>query len=181
MLACATANADVTSVDVQRVGATMLHVRASATLHADTRMVWATLVGYEQLPQFIPDMASSRTLHRDGDDAVVQQQGRAGFGPFKRDFSLTLVVRETPLTSITARCVAGDFSRFESSYRLHRAHDDTTRLEYTALIEPREGIPPLVGMPALEHTIRRQFDALVAEIERRGAALVAAPAAVTLP
>jgi Polyketide cyclase / dehydrase and lipid transport len=143
LLLTAAAHADIAAVQVQRVDAA-LRVQASALLHADAQTVWNTLVGYERLPEFIPDMASSRTLRRDGDQAVVQQRGRAGLGPFKRDFS-----------------------RFESSYQLQTTSDGSVRLEYAALIEPKAGIPPLVGVPVMEHAIRRQFDALVAEIERR--------------
>lgn len=144
-----------------------LRVSASATLPTDARTVWNTLIGYERLPEFIPDMAASRTLQRDGDDALVEQRGRAGFGPIKRDFSLTLAVHEEPLQAVTARAVAGDFSRFESSYRLSADGDGNTRIEYAALIEPKSGIPPLMGVPVMEWAIRRQFDALLVEIERR--------------
>lgn len=168
VLASAVARAAPAAVTVQRIDSA-LHVHASATLQADARTVWNTLVGYEQLADFIPDMASSRTLRRDGDTAVVQQRGRAGLGPFKQDFSLTLAVQETPLRSVTAQAMAGDFSRFESSYQLHSGDDGSTRLDYSALIEPRSGIPPLVGVPVMTWAIRRQFNALVAEIERRGA------------
>ena len=162
------------SLTVERVEA-VVHVQASATLQADTRTVWDTLVGYEQLPGFIPDMAASRTLQRDGDDAVVQQSGRAGIGPFKQGFSLTLAVHEVPLQTITAHALAGDFSRFESSYRLCPGATGGTRIEYSALIEPKAGIAPLLGVPAMRQTIGRQFDALLAEIERRAAAAPSRP------
>jgi ribosome-associated toxin RatA of RatAB toxin-antitoxin module len=132
--------------------------------------VWNTLVGYERLPEFIPDMAMSRTLRRDGDCAVVEQHGRTGLGPFKRDFSLTLAVQEVPLHSVTAHAVAGDFRRFESSYWLRNMNDGSVRIDYAALIEPKAGIPSLVGVPVMQHAIRRQFDALVTEIGRRAAA-----------
>jgi hypothetical protein len=89
VLVTAAAQAAPAAVTVQRIDSA-LHVQASATLQADARTVWNTLVGYEQLADFIPDMASSRTLRRNGDSAVVQQRGRAGLGPFKQDFSLTL-------------------------------------------------------------------------------------------
>lgn len=176
LLVAGAAHAEIAAMAVQRVGAA-LRVQASARLHADAQTVWNTLVDYDRLPEFIPDIASSRTLRRDGDSAVVQQRGRAGPGPFKRDFSLTLAVQETPLQSVTARAVAGDFSRFESSYRLHSGANGSTHLDYTAVIEPKAGIPPLLGVPLMEWAIRRQFDAMLAEIERRGAMPLAASAA----
>lgn len=165
LMLAASAHAAEGKVDVERVD-TVVQVQASAVLEADTETVWNTLVGYEQLPEFIPDMRSSRTLHRAGRQAVVEQNGRAGLGPFKMDFTLTLAVREEPMQAVFARAVSGDFSRFESSYRLHPQEDGRTRLEYTSLIEPKNGIPPLVGVPVMRYAIKRQFNALLTEIER---------------
>ena len=113
-------------------------------------------------------MSASHTLERDGSDATVQQSGRAGLGPFKRDFSVTWAVHEVPQQSVTAHAVAGDFTRFESSYRLHADGAGHTRIEYSAVIEPKDGIPPLIGVPVMRSAIRKQFEAMLAEIDRRG-------------
>lgn len=163
-------------VEVQRVDSAV-QVQASAVLEADTETVWNTLIGYEQLPDFIPDMTSSKTLQRAGRQAVVEQNGRAGLGPFKMDFSLTLAVREEPMQAVFANAVSGDFSRFESSYRLHPQEDGRTRLEYSSLIEPKNGIPPLVGVPVMRYAIQRQFNALLVEIERLAAVRTGRPTA----
>ena len=165
----AQAPATVVAFDAVRDGASVT-VRASATVRASRETVWRTLVDYGRLPDFIPDMQSSALLSRDGDDAVVRQSGRAGFGPFTRGFSLTLAVHEAPLRHVSARAVDGDFERFESSYALAAAGDDAgaTRLDYVAHITPRGGIPPLVGLPIMRAAMQRQFEALLAELDRRG-------------
>ncbi len=152
-----------------------VRVLASSTVQADLQTTWNTLVGYERLPEFVPDMRSSRVLQRDGDRVLVQQSGRAGFGPLQRAFSLTLEVQEQPLQTVTAHAVGGDFARFESGYRLRAGADGQTHLEYSALIEPKDGIPPLVGVALMRRAIQRQFDALLAEIERQAAAQPARP------
>lgn len=172
----ASAHAADGKVEVQRAD-TAVQVQASAVLEADTETVWNTLIGYEQLPDFIPDMLSSKTLERAGRQAIVQQNGRVGLGPFKRDFSLTLAVREEPMQAVFAKAVRGDFSRFESSYRLHPQEDGRTRLEYASLIEPRDGIPPLVGVPVMRYAIQRQFNALLTEIERLASLRTGIPSA----
>ena len=137
LLQAATAQgAAAATIDVQQHERAVL-VTASATLKADLRTTWDTLVGYERLPEFVPDMRSSRAVQREGDQVLVQQSGRAGLGPIKKDFSLTLRVHETPMRSVTANGVGGDFARFESGYRLHTAEGGLTRLDYSALIEPR--------------------------------------------
>lgn len=153
-------------VEIQRQG-DAVEVQASALLEADATTVWNTLIGYEQLPDFIPDMTVSKTLKREGNNALVQQNGRAGLGPFKRSFTLTLDVREEPMSAVHASARGGDFSVFESSYRLVHEGPGLIRLNYVSRIEPRDGIPPLVGVPVMRLAIQRQFDALVTEIGRR--------------
>ena len=83
-------------------------------------------------------------------------------------FSLTLAVREVPMREVDAQAIDGDFRRFKSSYLLSSADGDgTTRIDYLASMEPKGGIPPLVGMPVMRMAMRRQFEALLAEVERR--------------
>ena len=153
-------------VEIERVGDTV-QVQASALLEAEASTVWKTLVEYERLPDFIPDMSLSKTLQREGNKAVVQQNGRAGLGPFKMDFTLTLAVREEPMNAVFASALSGDFSVFESSYHLVHEGPGLIRLNYLSRLQPRSGIPPLVGVPVMRLSIQRQFDALVAEIGRR--------------
>jgi hypothetical protein len=168
-------------VEVQRLEGAV-RVSAQTTLNADLQTTWETLVGYERLPEFVPDMRTSRVLHREGDRVLVEQRGRAGFGPVQREFSLTLEVHEVPLQAVTARAIAGDFLRFDSGYRLRAGALGQTHLEYDALIAPQDGIPPLLGVPLMRRAIQRQFDALLAEIERRSAARpVLSPAALWRP
>jgi ribosome-associated toxin RatA of RatAB toxin-antitoxin module len=162
----ARAEAAPATLSVSRSGDEVI-VLATAEVTADDATTWDVLIGYERLPDFIPDMSTSHTLERDGSDALVQQSGRAGFGPFKQDFSVTWAVHEVPQQSVTAHAVAGDFTRFESSYRLHANGAGHTWIAYAAVIEPKDGIPPLVGLPVMRIAIRAQFEALLAEIDRR--------------
>jgi len=142
-------------------------VIATAEVEADDATAWDVLTGYDRLAEFIPDMSASRTLEREGSNALVLQTGRAGFGPFKRDFSLTLAVQEVQQQAVTARAVGGDFTRFESSYRLRSVGAGHTRIEYSAIIEPKAGVPTLIGLPVMRSAISEQFGALLAEVERR--------------
>jgi len=162
----AAADATPATLSVSQNGREVL-VFATAQVAADSSTTWDVLTGYDRLPEFIPDMSTSRTLKREGSNALVLQSGRAGLGPFKQDFSLTLAVHEVWQQSVTARAVAGDFRRFESSYRLSTDATGHTRIEYSAIIEPMAGLPPLVGLPVMRGVIRAQFEALLEEVERR--------------
>jgi len=141
-------------------------VNATAEVAADEATTWDVLTGYDRLPDFIPDMSASRTLERDESNALVMQSGHASLGPFKQDFSVTLAVHEVRGQSVTARAVAGDFRRFESSYLLRSNGAGRTQIEYSAVIEPKDGILPLIGLPLMRGAIRVQFEALLVEINR---------------
>jgi hypothetical protein len=114
-------------------------------------------------------MTDSRTLRRDGDHAVVEQHGRAGFGFLTQSFSLTLAVTEEPMRAIEANALAGDFERFAARYELVPVDAQHTRIVYHATLKPRLGISPLIGVPLMRSTIGTQFDALIAEVQARGA------------
>jgi hypothetical protein len=44
-----------------------------------------------------------------------------------------------------------------------------TRIQYRATLEPNAAVPPLVGLAVMRSLIRRQFEAMLGEIERRAA------------
>jgi ribosome-associated toxin RatA of RatAB toxin-antitoxin module len=160
-----------TAFDVEREGAS-INVRASAIVHADRATVWRTLVDYGHLPDFIPDMQTSELLERQGNDLLVRQVGRAGLGPFSQTFSVTLAVRESPMREIDAQAIGGDFERFRSSYVISAVDGaGGTRIDFVASIESKAVVPPLIGLPVMRMVMRRQFDALLAEAERRAASM----------
>lgn len=153
--------------EVQREGDELV-IEASATPQAPLATTWQVLVGYDQLPRFIPGMTSSRTTEREGPAATVQQSGVARWGVFRQAFSVTMRVQEEPLRSVSARAVAGDFSKMASRYELAPGDTaDSTRLVYRARLQPRDGIPPLVGTHVMGDIAKTQFMALLAEIERQ--------------
>jgi ribosome-associated toxin RatA of RatAB toxin-antitoxin module len=164
-LGATAADAALPALSVRQNGTEIL-VFAIAQVAADNATAWDVLTGYDRLPQFIPNMSASRAVGRDGSDVLVLQSGYASLGPFKRAFSLTLAVHEVWHQLVTAHAVAGDFRRFESSYRLTSDGTGHTEIEYSAVIEPVAGIPPLVGLPVMRSAIRDQFEAMLAEIDR---------------
>jgi hypothetical protein len=100
-LLVAPAAAAPATLSVSRSGDEIVVV-ATAEVAADEATAWDVLTGYDRLPDFIPDMSASRTLEREGSNALVSQSGRAGLGPFKQAFSLTLAVHGRQQT-VTAR------------------------------------------------------------------------------
>jgi ribosome-associated toxin RatA of RatAB toxin-antitoxin module len=166
--AVAPSHAAAGDVKVERHGSE-IRVEAHAEVGAAVAQTWSTLVDYDRLAEFIPDMAFSHILSRNGSTAVVEQQGRASFGPFHQSFRLVLAVEERPGESIDATALDGDFRRFNARYDLQAIDSLRTRIQYRATLEPNAAVPPLVGLAVMRSLIRRQFEAMLGEIERRAA------------
>lgn len=167
--ACAHAErAPAVSFEVTRQGDEVV-IQASATPKAPLAATWNVLVGYEQLPRFIPGMQTSQATQRHGTNATVTQTGIARWGVFQQKFSVTLQVQEDPLRAVSAEAVAGDFSTMRSRYDVAEGDEPgTTRLVYRARLQPKDGIPPLIGLHVMGEIAKKQFAALVAEVERQG-------------
>lgn len=153
-------------VTVERHGSDIL-VEAYAEFDAAIGLAWSTLVDYDRLTDFIPDISVSRTLARSGTSALVEQKGRATFGPFGQQFAFLLEVDEQPERAIHAVAVQGDFRRFDARYEILSLASRRTRVEYRAALQPHAPVPPLVGLAVMRAMIRRQFEAMIGEIVRR--------------
>jgi carbon monoxide dehydrogenase subunit G len=162
----ALASPAATTLQVERRGNEFV-VQAQAEIGADLATAWRTLSDYDHLNEFIPGMSASHTLTRNGDEAVVEQQGSAGFGPFRREFTVRLAVREVSHESISAHGIGGDFKRFDSRYELQPLDPMRTRIVYRAILIPEIPVTPLVGLPVMRSMIQEQFDGLVNEVRRR--------------
>ena len=151
---------------VERQG-NQLRVHAQADIEADRATIWSTLSDYDHLAQFIPNMSSSRTISRDGPNALVEQKGSAGVGPFRRSFTALFEVMERLNESISISARAGDFSRFDARYEILPLATGCSRVVYDATIVPRISAPPLISDVVMRLMIGDQFDALIDEMARR--------------
>lgn len=144
----------------------VIEIRASAQLAADPETAWRVLTDYERYPEFIPDLRSSRVVSREGTTVVVEQEGDAAIGPFRLPLGITFRIHERAPQAIESRAIAGSLRSMESRYAL-TPRAGGTQLTYAGAV--RIGFP-LVGwlaQSAVETNVRRQFVALVDEIERR--------------
>jgi carbon monoxide dehydrogenase subunit G len=153
-------------VSVEQHGDQIL-VHAQSEVDADRATIWATLSDYDHLAQFIPGMSSSRTISRNGAEAIVEQKGIATFGPIRRKFTVLLAVRAGPAESIRMSGGGGDFKLYDARYDIVPLTPHHSRIVYEATIVPRIPLPSLFSLPIMRSMITSQFDALVDEMLRR--------------
>ncbi|HEY4371580.1 MAG TPA: SRPBCC family protein [Burkholderiales bacterium] len=164
------------SIEAEHQGeAVALHVQAR--IHARAAVIWGTLTDYEHLPQFVPDMTSSRVLERHGQAAVVEQKGSARVLFFSYPIEVTVESTESPPDRLSVRMLKGNLRQLEGGYRLKPVpgSEGDYVLSWRGVIEPAFSVPSFITVPLLRSTFKEQFLAMVGEIERREA-LAAAPA-----
>jgi hypothetical protein len=172
-----------TQVDVQREGPTYF-VQARAELAADARTAWDTLTDYEHLREFIPDVASSRVVRRDGNHLLVEHDGAFPLFWFDLPVRVRLAVEHEPYARVIARSTPGRIGNEEPTLRSFDGRYVLTvvrvgpragvRIDYDARFELARALPPVIdtvfGSAIVELGVRRHFEAMLAEIERRQAA-----------
>jgi len=148
-----------------------VEVSARAFVAAPAAVAWQVLTDYERLPTFVPGIAKSVVRERRGARLRLEQAGEARFFIFSFPIEVQLEVTESRPDWVVSRSVGGNVRRMIGRYELF---PDLARggvlLVYSGLIEPDFDLPPLVGTAALRSMAEEQFRAMVAEIERLGAA-----------
>jgi len=182
--AAAAASARLSRFDVTH-DAAGYRIDASADLDADQAVVWETLTDYERLPQFVPGIRRVRVLESREEAGrqhlVVEQSGELRFLFFSRRVAVLLDVQQQPRSRVDAHALPrppvrgtdeSSLQHFEGTYTL-RPIPGGVQLGYRARFEPEFSLPPILGPLAVRVTMQAQFEAMLAEIDRR--CLVVAP------
>ncbi len=161
-------------------------VHATANVAAEQRIAWETLTDYEHLRDFVPDIESSRVVSREGNRLVVEHTGSFHLFVFSMPVRVRLAVEHQPYERVLARTTPGlvgsdepTLRSFSGRYRLTvlSGNAPTVRVDYDARFELADSslsfIEGFFGQALVRHGLRRHFDAMLAEIERRQA--VASP------
>lgn len=166
-------------VEVRREeGAYVVH--ASGYVAADPRIAWDTLTDYERLSQFVPDIDASRVVARHGNRLIVEYLGAFQLFFVALPVRVRLAVEHEPYDRVVARTDPGQvgggeqtLASLSAQYRLTRepAAPEGVRVDYDARFRLVEVLPEFVdtvfGRAIVAHGLRRHFEAMLDEIERR--------------
>jgi hypothetical protein len=166
-LALAVATAQAASAKVTAsTGLSGVRVEASQVLQADADTVWATLTDYNKLATFIPDMVSSRLISPPGAPKRVEQIADAGLFAFVMPDHVVLLMEESPKRLIRFRSVSGNVLAMSGEWQIVGDKAPVT-LIYRSRIIPIAPLPPLVSDYFVEDEVRKRFEAVGREAERR--------------
>jgi ribosome-associated toxin RatA of RatAB toxin-antitoxin module len=103
--------------------------------------LWSVLTDYERLHEFIPNLASSRLLWRDGDRVALEQVGTQQFCGFRFSARVQLELLEQPAEGMLCfRMLQGDFRCFRGVWKL-TPEAGCTRLLYDLTVQGKPGMP----------------------------------------
>jgi ribosome-associated toxin RatA of RatAB toxin-antitoxin module len=161
-----------------------VEVQVHAEFDAMLAVIWGALTDYDRLDTFVPGIQSSRLLERRGNQVKVSQKGQAKLAFFSFPIDVVWIGTELEPYRIDAKLESGNLKRMEGGYVVTPLPDQGPlrhRLEWKGVIEPKEALPPLIGMLMLRKNIETQFDGMVHEILRRQALLAKVPLDSVLP
>jgi uncharacterized membrane protein len=144
-----------------------IQVVVALVLPINRDVVWGVLSDYENMPHFVPDISATRLIDVKPGRIRVEIEGVARLVFLEFPTSTTLDVVYPRDGSIAIDSVAGNLA----VHGVVRVHGDgtSTRVDYQVRIAPDFWLPPLIGDFLIGLQIKRQFEAMVAEMHRRAA------------
>lgn len=161
-------------IEAHRAEEAVVVFHASADVATTPQIAWSVLTDYDRLADFIPDLRSSRVVARTGSEIVIEQLGEARLLFFSVPISVRLAIVEEPFRRVTSHAVGGDFKEMEGRYDLEPT-EHGLHFTYSGRLIPAFSLPPLIGVAILRNAVRRQFGAMVDEINRRAAGALREP------
>lgn len=139
----------------------------SFTVPVSKDVAWDVLTDFEHMPQFIPNMASSKILDKDGNKWKVEQTGKVSAGLFHISYDSVREITLTPKSEIKAHTVGGDSGAMESVSTLTEKNGETV-VSYRAQWTPNSSLLGSLGAGSAKSQLQRQFAAFENEMLKRG-------------
>lgn len=153
-------------VKVQNDGERIL-VYATFTVPVGAQQAWAVLTDFENLPNFISGVQSSKVTSETGNNLQVSQRGITQFGFFTFSFDSVREVNLSPFNKIQERMISGNMRKMEETTVLS-SEGSQTRIVYQADIIPGHWMLRFAGQFFIENEAREQFQQIKTEMIRRG-------------
>jgi len=147
-------------------GLTGVQIRASMAVKADAATLWQTLTDYNRLTEFVPSLTISRVVSAPGKPKRVEQRADSGMFSFVMPDHVVLAMEEAPPDRIRFRAVSGSVVAMAGEWRI-LGTTNPVRLTYRSHVIPMVPPPPLLTDGFIEDEVRKRFEAVAMEAERR--------------
>ncbi len=166
--ACAPASAaesPTRSLDVSFDGEAYV-VNAVFFAPAPQKIAWDVLTDFENLQNWVPNVAESKVLKRDDTSVTVQQRGTARYGAASIPYTTERKIDLKPTSGIKTMQLKGNMRRVESAIALE-PEANGTRIVYHLEIVPSLFAAAVMSKKFVEKEVGEQFAAIVGEMTRR--------------
>jgi ribosome-associated toxin RatA of RatAB toxin-antitoxin module len=145
----------------------VFEVQASGAVLASPATVWKILTTYERMPEFVPDLQSTRVVSRNGNEVIVEQLGTARVLFVKRDIRLVVRVTEQPTSVIDIALISGDMKQYNCRWELiPMPETGGTRIVYSGRLVPNFYVPGFLGTSMVRSDIEKMMTAVLARLDR---------------
>lgn len=140
-VALQTCGLDTIQQEMERLPQGVRRLAVQLRLNLDPRHLWAVLTDYENLHQFIPNLASSRLLWRRGQRVGLEQVGSQQFCGLRFSARVQLeLVEEASRGRLHFRMLEGDFRCFEGNWCVG-ADASSSWVFYELTVQGKPGMP----------------------------------------
>ena len=128
-------------------------------------LAWEVLTDFDQMAKFVPNVAESKILKKEGDSVTVEQKGQAKFGAASFPYvTERLLVLNKP--TIKSTQTKGSMKRVESLMKVD-VDGEGTKLTYHSEIVPSFLASTVMSEAFLTHEFTEQFTAIISEMTKR--------------
>lgn len=157
-------------VSSQKLQGRQRQVSARIQIPQPIEQVWQILTAYDQLSEFIPNLAKSRRLPNTGEQTLIEQVGAQCWLNLKFCARVVLRMEEQFPQEIRFEMVEGDFKGFDGAWRLIPTTVNGqagTTLDYTVNILPKLTMP----VTLIERHLRHNLAVNLVAVQQRAIAL----------
>jgi carbon monoxide dehydrogenase subunit G len=156
-------------VQVKMAGENVI-VDVTFTVPATQQEVWAVLIDFDHMADFVSNLQESKVVSVSGDTLTIFQRGSATYGPVSYPFESTREIRLMPFHKIRTHLISGNMRKMEGTTQLIDEGGQTRIIYHTDTIQ-EIWIPSIIVKVFIENEIREQFRELRNEIMKRKRAL----------
>ncbi len=129
----------------------------------DSQLLWDVLTDYENLNNFIPNLASSSLIKKEGTTVYLSQVGSQKLMGLKFSAKVDLKLEENSTQgSLNFKLIKGDFRKFEGAWKISRVNEKVTCLLYELTVQGCVGMP--VGL--IEQRLRDDLTTNLLSVEK---------------
>ncbi len=143
----------------------VIHIETSLWVDHPPEEVWPVLLDYDGLASYMPNVDSSRVIHRNSSRVLVRQVGSTRF-IFKKTLRFILAFRRLDAERVSFRQVQGDFEQFLGTWSV-RPVEGGSLIGYVARIRQSMGLPGFLVNHVIKRDVQRMMPAIAEELDRR--------------